>query len=177
MATLDDRYERSGATLENPSTSSGAPSSCLDAGMDGRASSANVRASGVPSKSARSARLPPVDVQSVYSLHILDVPYRAVQFWQILLASTRFHVRMCGHLARSTMATNRTLQYQPVPTPDALELDGLQREQAAISAPQLRGDTYSMRGRTSICAHYWTRRCNSTGHWTFQTQSSSGCCR
>ena len=60
MATLDDRYESSGATLENPSTSSGAPSSRLDAGMDGRASSANVRASGVPRKSARSSRVPPV---------------------------------------------------------------------------------------------------------------------
>ena len=45
MATLDDRCERPGANLENPSTSVDAKSSRLEAGMDGRASSAIVRAS------------------------------------------------------------------------------------------------------------------------------------
>ena len=51
MATLDDRCEIPGANLENPSTVSGAPSSRLDAGMDGRASSAIVRAASGPPKS------------------------------------------------------------------------------------------------------------------------------
>ena len=51
MSTLDDRCETSGANLENPSTTDVAESSCLNAGTDGRASSANARASGVATKS------------------------------------------------------------------------------------------------------------------------------
>ena len=61
MATSDDSCERSGANLENPSTTIPAESSLLDADMDGRASSANARASGVRPKSATCLnRFPPV---------------------------------------------------------------------------------------------------------------------
>ena len=78
MATLDDRCESSGATLENPSTTDVAESSRLDAGMDGRASSANARAaSGPPKSTTQQPRLPSAALRGAFHARWIDPRPRA----------------------------------------------------------------------------------------------------
>ena len=99
MATLDDRCESSGATLENPSTSVDAKSSRLDAGLDGRASSANVRAASGAQKSACFNRCPPVSRTQVAETFADECSRRLAPFksW----VSSRFGVPSACHSSQT----------------------------------------------------------------------------